>query len=274
VTTGTELKERVQAHWNSQSCGELNAVTTNGGLDLGVQARERYELEPYIFDFAKFDEGGKKDVLEIGIGMGADHALWARSGPKKLCGIDFTQRAVEFTTKRFAIEELNSVLQRGDAECLPFADKSFDLVYSWGVLHHSPDTARCVAEVARVLRPGGIARIMIYHKWSLVGMMLWCRYALLSGQPLRRLDDIYFHHLESPGTKAYTVESARRMFEVTGFNSVDVRVQLSHGDLLLGKVGARHQGALLRLAKALWPRPLLRRLSPRLGLYLLIVAVK
>ena len=239
-----------------------------------MQARERYELEPYIFEFANFRDGFNRDVLEIGIGMGADHAHWARSCPRKLCGIDITRRAVEFTATRLTNEGLSSDLQQADAEYLPFQDRSFDLVYSWGVLHHSPNTPRCISEAARVLRPGGIARIMIYHTWSLVGVMLWCRYALLRGRPLRSLNDIYFHHLESPGTKAYTVKSAQRMFGAAGFNSVNVRVQLSHGDLIQGKVGARHQGALLRLAKILWPRTLIRSLAPRLGLYLLIEAVK
>jgi ubiquinone/menaquinone biosynthesis C-methylase UbiE len=273
MSTNAELKEKVHDHWNSQSCGEQHATTAHG-VDLERQARERYELEPYILEFAKFRQSANKDVLEIGVGMGADHVLWARSLPKSLCGIDITKRAIEFTAKRLADEGLSSGIRKADAEALPFEDKSFDLVYSWGVLHHSPDTARCVAEVARVLRPGGIARVMVYHKWSLVGLMLWCRYALLLGRFRRSLDDVYFHHLESLGTKAYTVSAARGMFEAAGFRSVDVRVQLSHGDLLQGLVGAGHRGMLLSLAKALWPRSLLRLIAPRLGLYLLIEATR
>jgi ubiquinone/menaquinone biosynthesis C-methylase UbiE len=157
---------------------------------------------------------------------------------------------------------------------LPYGNQSFDIVYSWGVLHHSPNTPRCIAEVARVLRQGGAARVMIYHKWSLVGLMLWFRYGLLFGRPMRKLEDIYFHHLESPGTKAYTSKNAHHMFKAAGFSQVDVRVQLSHGDLLQGNVGARHRGALLSIATTLWPRWFLKRLAPRIGLYLLIEAVK
>jgi ubiquinone/menaquinone biosynthesis C-methylase UbiE len=270
----TLLKRQVSAYWNAQSCGEVNAVSLTGTFDLDEQARERYVLEPYIFDFAKFHEGKKRNVLEIGIGMGADHALWVRSAPAILCGIDLTQRAIQFTAQRLARGNLNSMLQQGDAENLPFRAQSFDVVYSWGVLHHSPDTSRCIGEVFRVLRPEGIARIMIYHKWSLVGLMLWCRYALLSGKPLRHIDDVYFQHLESPGTKAYTVTDARRMFATAGFSSIDTRIQLSHGDLLQGNVGARHQGVLLSLARWLWPRSILKVIAPQLGLYLLIEAVK
>ena len=269
----TELKTRVHNHWNRESCGESYALNSSG-FDLEKQADDRYQLEPYIANFAKFSDGFAKDILEIGVGMGADHLLWARSKPKKLCGIDLTQRAIEFTAARLASQGLRSHLERADAEALPFPEESFDIVYSWGVMHHSPDTAKCLAEAARVLRRGGVARIMIYHKWSLVGLMLWSRYALLAGNPLRNINDIYFHHLESPGTKAFTTQTTRRMLTDAGFRDVTVRVQLSHGDLLQGNVGSRHGGALLSVATALWPRMILRRLFPHLGLYLLIDAVK
>ena len=219
MAASSELKARVRDHWNAESCGESYAATSGGALDLSKQARERYAIEPYILPFAKFEEGVGRNVLEIGIGMGADHALWARSRPRQLCGVDLTSRAVEVTAERLAAEGLSSQLREADAEALPFCEGSFDIVYSWGVLHHSPNTPECIREVFRVLRPGGVARVMIYHTWSLVGLMLWTRYALLAGRPGRSLRDIYFHHLESPGTKAYTVESARCMFVGAGFSA-------------------------------------------------------
>ena len=86
------------------------------------------------------------------------------------------------------------------------------MVYSWGVLHHSPDTPKAVSEVFRVLKNGGNARIMIYHKWSMVGYMLWVRYALLRLRPWITLREIYARYLESPGTKAYSLAEARQLF--------------------------------------------------------------
>jgi ubiquinone/menaquinone biosynthesis C-methylase UbiE len=79
----------------------------------------------------------------------------------------------------------------GDAEELSFPDRYFDCVYSWGVLHHSPDTRTAVCEIWRVLKEGGSAKLMIYHKWSLVGFMLWVRYALLSLRPWMSLRTVY-----------------------------------------------------------------------------------
>lgn len=268
-----ELKRRVRDHWNRESCGETYAASGRG-FELAAQERERYALEPYIPGFARFEEGAGKDVLEIGVGMGADHLCWARAGPRRLAGIDLTPRAIDFARTRLEDEGYGSDLRVADAERLPFDEDSFDLVYSWGVMHHSPDTQACFAEARRVLRPGGVARIMVYHRRSLVGLMLWARYGLLAGRPTRRLSDIYHHHLESPGTKAYTTDEVERMAVAAGFASARARVQLSHGDLLEGAVGARHRGRLLSVAKRLWPRPLLRRFARGLGLYILLEARK
>jgi ubiquinone/menaquinone biosynthesis C-methylase UbiE len=266
-------KESVRDYWNSESCGESYAVTQEG-FDLSAQEVARYRLEPYILNFAKFAEGFERDILEVGVGMGADHLNWSLSSPKSLTGVDLTPRAIDFTEKRFARAGRHTNVRIADAECLPFADGSFDIVYSWGVMHHSPNTRACIEEAARVLRTGGVARVMVYHKWSIVGLMLWVRYALLQGRPTRSMADIYSHHLESPGTKAYSKSDAQKMFADAGFRAVKVNVQLSHGDLLEGNVGTRHQGTLLKIAKAVWPRSFLKIVAPNMGLYLLIEAVR
>jgi SAM-dependent methyltransferase len=133
------------------------------------------------------------------------------------------------------------------------------------VLHHTPDAERAVAEIRRVLRPGGLVRVMIYHLHSVAGLMLWLRYG--RGHTLR---EVFERHVESPGTRAYTEDEARALF--AAFSATDIRVQLSDGDLLQAEVGRRHRGPLLTLIKAVWPRWLLRRAARRFGLYLLIEA--
>ncbi|HEX5068031.1 MAG TPA: class I SAM-dependent methyltransferase [Myxococcota bacterium] len=265
-------KSDVRSFWNRASCGEVYAQGGDFAMRMREAERTRYALEPYIPLFADFGSGKERDVLEIGVGMGCDHLQWARSHPGRLCGIDLTPRAIAWTREHLALHGLISELEVGDAEALPYLEGSFDLVYSFGVLHHSPDTPRAIEEVRRVLRPGGRARIMIYHRVSLTVLMLWARYALLAGRPLRSLDEICAEHLESPGTKAYSVREARALF--ASFSRVRVGVQLNHGDLLAGAVGQRHRGALLALARRLWPRRALRLLAPQLGLYLMIEATK
>ncbi|HKO11609.1 MAG TPA: class I SAM-dependent methyltransferase [Acidobacteriaceae bacterium] len=268
----TVLKEQVQEFWNARSCGEVYAEGDTLRSKLQAEFDARYALEPYIPSFARFHDGRGKDVLEVGVGMGADHLRWALAVPRSLSGVDLTSRAVEFTRARLALADRNSDLRVADAEQLPFADDSFDLVYSWGVLHHSPNTARAVGEIFRVLRPGGSARIMIYHKYSMTGFMLWGRYALLRANVRRSLDEIYAQHLESPGTKAFSIGEARPMF--AGFSTVQFRTMLNFGDLLQGAAGQRHQGPLLKTARTLWPRWAIKRLLPAFGLMLLVEARK
>jgi SAM-dependent methyltransferase len=265
-------KENVREFWDRAPCGEIYAEGESPEEGLRLQSEARFTLEPYIHDFARFPDGRGKDVLEIGVGMGIDHLEWAKSQPRSLSGVDLTPKAVEYTQSRLRSLGFSSEVQVADAEALPFSAESFDLVYSYGVLHHTPDTERAVAEVHRVLRRSGTARIMLYHKPSLVGLMLWSRYALLVGKPWRGLDAIYAAHLESPGTRAFSVRGARKLF--AAFSSATFRVQLSFGDLLLGEVGQRHRGTLLGLAKALWPRRLIRMCCGRLGHVLLIEARK
>jgi SAM-dependent methyltransferase len=264
-------KTQVRDFWDEASCGEklyLHAPTAAG---FEEQAATRYELEPFISPFADFVATHGKDVLEIGVGLGADHQRFAEAGAR-LVGIDLTPRAIENTRHRFATLGLTSDLRVGDAENLDFDPNRFDVVYSWGVIHHSPDTRKAVSEIHRVLKPGGVAKVMIYNKYSLVGLMLWLRYALAAGRPQTSLATIYATHLESPGTKAYTESAARKLF--AGFAHVNVKVVLSHGDLLSSQAGQRHEGRLLTAARLLWPRWLLSRIARRNGLFMLIEATK
>lgn len=265
-------KAEVQRFWDAAPCGEAYARGESPAQGLEVQRSTRYQLEPYIPGFARFDDGAGRDVLEIGVGMGVDHLEWARAKPRSLTGIDFSSRALQYTRLRLRFSGVTWNLSLADAEYLPFRDESFDIVYSWGVLHHTPDTPAAVREVYRVLRPNGIVRAMIYHKRSIVGLMLWIKYALLAGRPGRTLADVYANHLESPGTKAYSQDEARRLF--ASFSTCASRSRLCIGDLLVGEVGQRHRGAVLSIAKKLWPRWLVRRLFPQSGLYLLIEARK
>jgi SAM-dependent methyltransferase len=264
-------KKAVQDFWQQASCGEdlyLPGVDREAYVS---HSKARYELEPYIPGLAKFETVSGKRVLEIGVGLGADHQRFAEAGAE-LFGVDLTPRAVEHTRRRLSLFGLRSTLMTADAEALPFPESSFDVVYSWGVLHHSPDTRRAFSEVLRVLRPGGEARIMIYHTWSMIGFMLWTRYGLLSGKPWRSMSSIYDQHLESPGTKAYTTKGALALLE--GFEQARISIELSHGDLLESAAGQRHRGLMLDVARRVWPRTLIRKFLPNAGLFMLITARK
>jgi SAM-dependent methyltransferase len=116
-----------------------------------------------LFPYAEFT--GKR-VLEIGCGMGAMASLWAKQGAK-VSAVDLAPFSVEMTRKRFALFGLEGNIQQADGRSLPFADGEFDYVYSWGVLHHSPNLSQSLREMMRVTRPGGQFGLMLYHRRSL-----------------------------------------------------------------------------------------------------------
>ncbi len=267
-----DAKLSVKDFWNEASCGEdLYLKGENDEMAYTNQALKRYELEPYIIQFADFDSSSEKKILEIGVGLGADHQKFAEAGAD-LYGIDLTERAIQNTKVRLAIFNLHSKLATGDAEQLMFENDSFDVVYSWGVIHHSPNTPQAVKQIHRILKKGGEARIMIYHKQSFVGYMLWVRYALFTLKPFTSLSKIYDQYLESPGTKAYSIKEGYELF--SNFSSITIDTILTHGDLLTSAAGQRHEGIILSIARKLFPRIIIRKLFPKHGLFMLIKAVK
>tara|TARA_Y100000389_G_C17453530_1_gene516442 strand:+ start:669 stop:1529 length:861 start_codon:yes stop_codon:yes gene_type:complete len=266
--------DKVHDFWNSESCGERYALGNDNSEKFLNEKINRYKLEPYIIKFANFHEFKDKDVLEIGVGFGCDHTQIASQNPRSLIGIDLTERAVHNTKVRFETIGMQSNLKVDNAENLSFQDNTFDCIYSWGVLHHSPNTRKCFEEVYRVLKPGGVAKIMIYHKHSPVGWMLWIKYGLLKLKPFKKLESIYDEYLESPGTKAYSTSEAYDLSKA--FSEKEIQVHLSHGDLLDGNVGARHKGLILSLAKAIYPKFLIKIIAIffPIGLYLFIKVKK
>jgi SAM-dependent methyltransferase len=124
-----------------------------------------------------YDELRGKDVLEIGCGSGVHARLLAEAGAR-VTAVDLTPTAVAMTRRRLELHRLDATVLEADAEALPFPEGSFDFVWSWGVLHHSQDTSCALAEVARVLRPGGRLAFMVYHRNSIT---FWVNYVLVRG---------------------------------------------------------------------------------------------
>jgi ubiquinone/menaquinone biosynthesis C-methylase UbiE len=212
-----EPKEAVKRFWEDEACGERYG---------DEQDRMRYELEPEIIPFADFPSGAGKRVLEIGVGMGADFVRWARAGALAT-GVDLTERAVGITRDRLGNEGLTADVRVADAERLPFADGEFDVVYSWGVLHHTPDLPAALREATRVLAPGGELKLMLYHRHSWVAGAAWVRFCLLRGRPFGGLRAAVAS-IESPGTQAVTRAEARR--DLSGLHAVEARPVLTRWD--------------------------------------------
>ena len=165
-------------------------------------------------------------------GMGADLVQFARAGARAY-GLDFSGHSLTLASRWLHLERLPGGAIQGDAENLPFRDNAFDLVYSWGVLHHTPDTRRAVWEAVRVCKPEGEILVMLYHRHSLVAFQVWLLYGLLRGRPHRSLRCLLAEHMESPGTQAFTKREVFQLFE--GLRGVSVHPLLTRYDLRVGR---------------------------------------
>ena len=158
--------ELVKQYWNLEACGSHFIKDYKGKYDFYDKYRKyRYKTLWFIPLLIPFSEAKNKSVLEIGCGNGADGAMFAINGAK-YTGVDLTETAVKATRDHFDALGLTGNFQQENAEQLSYSDNSFDMVYSYGVLHHSPNPAKAIKEVFRVLKPNGKAIIMLYYKYS------------------------------------------------------------------------------------------------------------
>lgn len=140
-----------------------------------------------------FSDLRDKDVLEIGVGQGT-HAQLIAPHAKSFTGIDLTAAASDMTRRRFELLNLPGRILQMDAEAMNFEKRSFDFIWSWGVIHHSADTWKVLCEMSRVLRPGGRATVMVYHR------SLWHYYLLGVLRGVAAKGWRGFHRLAQEGT--------------------------------------------------------------------------
>ena len=227
-----ELKAEVKAFWNRQSCDTHHTQSGKFTLEYFEQIEQwRYSDQPFIHSFAQFTRYHGKRVLEVGFGAGTDFIQWLRAGAIA-SGVDLTEEALANLSHRIQVYNLPQPenLKVADAENLPFASNTFDLGYSWGVLHHTPNTEKGLAELVRVVRPGGEIKIMLYNRHSLCAYRCWLRHALLKGRPWKSLRWALWHHIESCGTKGYTPGEIRRMLAPLGLADVRCETWLTSAD--------------------------------------------
>jgi ubiquinone/menaquinone biosynthesis C-methylase UbiE len=215
--TDEQLKQHVREYWNAHPCGTQFTHLEWGSKQFFDEVeRFRYEIQPFMRSLMEFDNFRGKRLLEIGCGLGTDLLQFARAGAVAT-GVDLTPASIELVKKRFALEGIPVDAQVADAEHLPFEDNTFDVIYSFGVLHHTPNTQKSIDEVYRVLKPGGRILIMLYHKNSIhvyLGAPLYRISNKLRAGARSLVEDWVrvYDGAENPLGKAYSRSELRTMF--------------------------------------------------------------
>lgn len=273
-------KIEIQRQWDRDPCAaeSVRNVPRDTLEYYRAIRKHRYEVyAPWMPKAMAFSEWRGKRILEIGVGLGSDHYMLAKGG-NRMTALDLSRVHLKLTKQHLELEGLDTDAVYGDAEDMPFEDDSYDMVYSFGVLHHTPDTAAAFREVYRVLRPGGVAVIGVYHKYSfylllntlLVKGVLLCRLFRKGWRGL--LSEIEYRSDSAsavPLVKVFSRWQVKQYFR----SYADCRISVHHVEL-------SHfiPGNFFSLLRRPASSPLVRRFLERFlgwgGWYLVVRAVK
>ena len=257
VVTGDAYKDEVQRQWDNDPAGSHYVKDADQHSLQWFLEAEAYRYGPYapwmaeVMEFA--GHRGEK-MLEIGAGMGTDLAQFARHGAL-VTDLDLSSGHLELAKENLALRGLSGEFVLHDAETLPFEDNRFDLVYSNGVIHHTPNTRAVVQEMRRVLKPGGHVIVMVYaensiHYWRNLVWAIGLKELELESHSM---GDIMSYAVERsdnaaarPLVKVYTRPRLRQLFD----SFVDIEIvqrQMVHDEVprLLSRVPVETLGKIM-----------------------------
>ena len=160
----------VKKYWNFRPCNIRHSDKPIGSKEYFDEVEQRkYFVEPHIPEFAEFPNWKGKKVLEIGCGIGTDTISFARNGAS-VTAIDISEKSLEIAKKRAVIYQLEQNIRficansENLSSVIPI--EPFDLIYSFGVIHHSPNPEKILSEVKKYAKPGTVVKVMVYHTYS------------------------------------------------------------------------------------------------------------
>lgn len=219
----------VRAYWDARPCNLRHSPKKIGSREYfdEVEAR-KYFVEPHIPAFADFPRWDGKRVLEVGCGIGTDTINFARHGAS-VAAVDLSEQSLAIAQERAKVFGLSNKIEFHHANAEQLSStlpmEKFDLVYAFGVIHHSPNPARVLAEVRRYMRPGSKLKLMVYHRNS--WKVLWILLTYGHGR-FWDLNELVARHSEAqtgcPVTYTYSRSEGRRFVEAQGFHVTDVQV--------------------------------------------------
>ncbi len=264
------LIERVRDFWNRRPCNVRHSPRPVGTREYfdEVEAR-KYRVEPHLPGFAQFERWRGKKVLEIGCGIGTDAINFARAGAD-YTAVELSQASLDLCRQRFQVYGQEAKFYLGDAEHLSdfLPPQTFDLIYSFGVIHHSPDPRNVIDQIMRYCGPDTEVRIMVYSKFC--WKVLWILLKYGKGA-FWKLDRLIADNSEAesgcPVTHAYSGKAAREL--MAGFHIPELRKE----HIFPYRIDKYVQYEYEKVWYFRWiPEPLFRRLERLAGWHTLIVA--
>ena len=221
--------EQVRNYWDQRPCNIRHSPKPVGTREYfdEVEAR-KYFVEPHIPRFAEFERWRGKKVLEIGCGIGTDTVNFARHGAL-VTAVDLSPQSLDLARRRVEVYGLQDQVRfySGSAEELSsfVPVEAYDLIYSFGVIHHTPHPERVVQQMRQYAKPGTVVKLMVYYRPS--WKVFWILMGYGKGQ-FWRLKELVAKHSEAqtgcPVTYTYTRSEGRQLIETSGFHTTDIFV--------------------------------------------------
>ncbi len=219
----------VRRYWNSRPCNFRHSPKPVGSREYFDEVELRkYRVEPHIPAFAEFERWRRKRVLEVGCGLGTDSINFARAGAE-LTAVDLSSESLRLAEQRAEVmgvaDRIRFVEANAEELATTFAGEQFDLVYSFGVIQHTPHPDRAIEQIRALVAPGGKLRLMVYHRRS--WKVFWIVVAQSRGR-FWKTDELVARHSEAqtgcPVTYTYTRSEGRSLVERAGFRVRKVSV--------------------------------------------------
>lgn len=166
--------EQVEQFWDQRPCNVKHSDHLIGSKEYFDQVEQRkFTAEPHILQFSQFEKWNQLSVLEIGCGIGTMAINFARNGAN-YDGVELSSKSLDIARTRFQVYKLQGNLYHGNAEYLQdfLPQKQYDLVFSWGVIHHTPFPHKIIEQIKKYIKPGGTLKIMVYAENSWKNFMI------------------------------------------------------------------------------------------------------
>ncbi|HLW75576.1 MAG TPA: class I SAM-dependent methyltransferase [Bryobacteraceae bacterium] len=265
----------VQNYWNARPCNIRHSTKEPGSQEYfnEVEAR-KYRVEPHIPAFAEFEKWRGKKVLEIGCGIGTDTTNFARAGAQ-VTAVDLSDKSIEMAKKRLEVFGLSDRVRFVQANSEQLSDslppEPFDLIYSFGVIHHTPHPERVLEQLKLYTKPDTTVKLMVYNRWSWKVLWILVRYG--KGQ-IWKLDELVADNSEAqngcPVTYVYSRRQGRELLRAGGLQTIEARAEHIFPYRIPDYVKYRY----VKVWYFRWmPGPLFRALERMAGWHLLLTGV-
>lgn len=260
----------VHSYWNNRPCNIRHSTKEVGSKEYFAEVEQRkYMVEPHIPGFAEFEKWKGKKVLEIGCGIGTDTINFARAGAQ-VTAVDLSDKSLELAKQRAEVFGLDVKFYNANSEELSktVPVEKYDLIYSFGVLHHTPHPEKAFEELKKYMGPDSTIKIMVYYRLSWKVLWIILTYGL--GQ-FWKADELIAKYSEAqtgcPVTYSYTKKTVKKL--LSGFTITDVSVDHIFPYVIKDYVKYRYRFVwYFRIL----PRPVFRWLEKHFGWHLCVTA--